>query len=175
MNDIVEVVGTFERTPLIRFVQKGKGVVSFTGEKLYETQVIAAVENTLKDRRGAYNFIAAVAELIQGTIRPRLVFLIEFDDRIDDRDGSNLVKHLDDELGNQNSEYKAKRKSFRYDPPIIRVVRQGQFDAYRRRMVERGRSDGQFKVLRLTSDASFAAEFDAERDLSTDGVVDRSA
>ena len=40
MNDIVEVVGLHERTPLIRFIQKGKGVVSFTGEKLYETQVI---------------------------------------------------------------------------------------------------------------------------------------
>jgi hypothetical protein len=44
MNDIVEVAGLYGRTPLIRFVQKGKGVVSFTGEKLYEVQVIAAVE-----------------------------------------------------------------------------------------------------------------------------------
>jgi hypothetical protein len=33
-------------------------------------------------------------------------------------------------------------------------------------MVESGqRADGQFKVLRLTSDTSFAAEFTAERDL----------
>jgi hypothetical protein len=33
-------------------------------------------------------------------------------------------------------------------------------------MVEQGhRADGQFKVLRLTSDASFAAEFEADRDL----------
>jgi hypothetical protein len=33
-------------------------------------------------------------------------------------------------------------------------------------MVEQGhRTDGQFKVLRLTSDISFAAEFQAERDL----------
>ena len=33
-------------------------------------------------------------------------------------------------------------------------------------MVETGqRADGQFKILRLTSDASFAAEFAAERDL----------
>jgi hypothetical protein len=33
-------------------------------------------------------------------------------------------------------------------------------------MVETGqRADGQFKVLRLTSDTSFAAEFAAERDL----------
>jgi hypothetical protein len=33
-------------------------------------------------------------------------------------------------------------------------------------MVETGqRADGQFKVLRLTSDTTFAAEFEAERDL----------
>jgi hypothetical protein len=33
-------------------------------------------------------------------------------------------------------------------------------------MVQEGhRADGQFKVLRLTSDTSFAAEFEAERDL----------
>jgi hypothetical protein len=32
-------------------------------------------------------------------------------------------------------------------------------------MVERGRGDGQFKILRLTSDTSFADEFKAEGDL----------
>jgi hypothetical protein len=67
----------------------------------------------------------------------------------------------------ENDEYLTKRKSLRYGRPIIRVVRSGEFDRYRRRMVETGqRADGQFKVLRLTSDASFAAEFTAERDLT---------
>jgi hypothetical protein len=50
-------------------------------------------------------------------------------------------------------------------PPVIRIVRPGEFDKYRRRMVEQGRADGQFKILWLTSDSSFAAEFEAERDL----------
>jgi hypothetical protein len=164
MNDIVEVVGTFEKTPVIRFLQKGKGVVSFTGEKLYEVQVIAAVEEALAALRGRYHFIAAVAELVAS--RPRLVFLIEFDDPITDHDGSGLVDRLDASLGDQNGEYKGKRKSLRYDPPVIRVVRSGEFDGYRRRQVEGGRADGQFKILRLTSDASFAAEFEAERDIT---------
>jgi GH3 auxin-responsive promoter len=165
MNDIVEVVGSYQRTPLIRFVQKGKGVVSFTGEKLYEIQVIAAVEQALSGLRGRYYFIAAVAELVDGTT-PRLVYLIEFDDPVADHDGSALVDRLDAALGDQNEEYQTKRKSLRYGPPIIRVVRSGEFDRYRRRMVETGqRADGQFKVLRLTSDTSFAAEFAADRDL----------
>jgi hypothetical protein len=165
MNDIVEVAGLYGRTPLIRFIQKGKGVVSFTGEKLYEVQVIAAVEAALATLRGRCHFIAAVAELVEGTT-PRLVFLIEFDDPITDHDGSALVDRLDAALGDQNEEYQTKRKSLRYGAPVIRVVRSGEFDRYRRRMVETGqRADGQFKVLRLTSDTSFAAEFAAERDL----------
>ena len=165
MNDIVEVTGHDRQTPLIRFVQKGKGVVSFTGEKLYEVQVIAAVDKALTALRGRYHFIAAVAELVDGTT-PRLIFLIEFDDPIADQDGSELVDQLDAALGRENDEYLTKRKSLRYGAPVIRVVRPGEFDSYRRRMVETGqRADGQFKVLRLTSDTSFAAEFAAERDL----------
>ena len=166
MNDIVEVAGHYGQTPLIRFIQKGKGVVSFTGEKLYEVQVLAAVEAALTALRSRYHFIAAVAELVEGTT-PRLVFLMEFDDPVADHDGSALVDRLDAALGDQNEEYQTKRKSLRYGPPIIRVVRSGEFDQYRRRMVETGqRADGQFKVLRLTSDTAFAAEFAAERDLA---------
>jgi hypothetical protein len=165
MNDIVEVAGHYGKTPLIRFIQKGKGVVSFTGEKLYEVQVIAAVDKALAALRGRYHFIAAVAELVDGT-SPRLIFLTEFDDPIADHDGSAMVDHLDAALGEENDEYLTKRKSLRYGAPVIRVVRSGEFDRYRRRMVETGqRADGQFKILRLTSDTSFAAEFTAERDL----------
>jgi GH3 auxin-responsive promoter len=165
MNDIVEVAGMYRQTPLIRFVQKGKGVVSFTGEKLYEVQIIAAVDEALADLRGRYLFIAAVAELVDATT-PRLVFLIEFDDRLAEQEGSALVDRLDAALARINSEYETKRKSLRYGAPVIRIVRSGEFDAYRRRMVEGGqRADGQFKVLRLTSDTSFAAEFEAEREL----------
>jgi hypothetical protein len=102
---------------------------------------------------------------VDGTT-PRLVFLVEFDDPVTDQDGSSLVDRVDLALGNHNSEYATKRKSLRYGAPLIRVVRSGEFDRYRRRMVEGGRADGQFKILRLTSDTSFAAEFDAERDLA---------
>jgi hypothetical protein len=162
MNDIVEVTGRHENTPLIRFVQKGKGVVSFTGEKLYEVQVIAAVDEALTARRGQYLFIAALAEWVDGL--PRLTFLIEFDDDVTDEDGAVMADRLDAALGNQNAEYHSKRASLRYGAPVIRVVRSGEMDRYRRRRVESGCPDGQFKVLRLTTDAAFAAEFKSDRE-----------
>ena len=167
MNDIIEVTGRHENTPLIRFVQKGKGVVSFTGEKLYEIQVIAAVDEALAALRGRYLFIAALAEWVGGL--PRLTFLIEFDADITDQDGTVLADRLDAALGNQNAEYHSKRASLRYGAPVLRVVRPGELDRYRRRRVESGCPDGQFKVLRLTTDASFAEQFESDRDLAGDG------
>jgi hypothetical protein len=169
MNDIVEVAGMYQQTPLIRFIQKGKGVVSIAGEKLSEVQVIAAVDEAFGSLPGRYHFIAAVAEMVDATT-PRLVFLVEFHDPITDHDGSDLVGRVDAALRDHNLEYQRKRVSLRYGAPIIRVVRAGEFDRYRRRMVESGqRADGQFKILRLTSDTSFAAEFAAERDLVGSG------
>jgi len=77
------------------------------------------------------------------------------------------VDHLDAALGEENDEVPHQAQVAALRPPIIWVVRPGEFDRYRRRMVETGqRADGQFKVLRLTADTSFAAEFAAERDLT---------
>ena len=50
MHDLVEVTGYFNRTPTVAFVQKWKGITNITGEKLYEHQVIEAVEQVLRER-----------------------------------------------------------------------------------------------------------------------------
>lgn len=157
MNDMVEVTGYYHRTPMIRFVQKGKGVVSFTGEKLYERQVIEAVAEGLTDFPGAYEFIAAIGEFADRV--PRYAFLIEFDSPPSREEARQLVVRLDQALRRQNQEYASKRDSQRLDPPVIRLVRRGEFDRYRQRMVEQGRHDAQFKILRLTADPAFAQQF----------------
>jgi len=166
MNDIVEVTGYYQETPLIRFVQKGKGVVSFTGEKLYETQVLEAAGKAFTGIDQRPELISAVGEM-HGD-RPRYLFLVEFDTPPGECEGAELVKRLEQALCESNIEYAAKRDSMRIGPPVLRVVRSGEFDAYRKRMVEQGRADGQFKVLRLTSDASFTQEFSGVCDYAMD-------
>jgi hypothetical protein len=161
MNDIVEVVGRCEQTPIIRFVQKGDGVVSLTGEKLAETQVVAAVEDAFRPAADPASFIAAVAEMVEDI--PHLVVLVEAD--LEDSEGEALIDRLDRALRRRNIEYEAKRASGRYNPPVLRLVRQGELDHYRRRMVEAGRADGQFKLLRLTTDISFAGQFAIAREI----------
>jgi hypothetical protein len=157
MNDIIEVTGFHGKTPTIRFVQKGKGMVSFTGEKLSETQVIAAVDKALADRKGAYEFITAVGE-VQGD-KPHYAFLIEFDQGVSQEQGAAWLAGIEDALKAQNAEYASKRNSLRLGSPVLRIIKTGEFGAYRRREVDGGRKDGQFKILRLTTDTSFADEF----------------
>jgi hypothetical protein len=166
MNDIVEVTGFHEKTPLIRFVQKGKGVVSFTGEKLYESQVLAAVEQAFDSVHGRYEFIAAIGEM-RGT-KPRYVFLVEFDQAPADPQAAALINSLEAALCSQNIEYASKRESLRLDAPVLRIIKSGEFDRYRKRAVENGKTDGQFKILRLSTDPAFSKEFQAEREVTSE-------
>ena len=169
MNDIIEVVAFHHKTPMIRFVQKGKGVVSFTGEKLAEAQVMKAVEQAFHPVEGKYNFISAVGEMADGGI-PRYAFLTEFDRTPTRSQLLAMVKALEEALCAQNAEYASKRKSLRLGPPVVRVVRRGQFDLYRKHKVENGSPDGQFKLLRITDDVEFAKEFEAIRDVGLNSV-----
>jgi hypothetical protein len=120
--------------------------------------VINAVERGLADRRGAFEFIAAIGEVPED--RPRYAYLIEFDDQPGEDEAYRMLSGIEDALCALNAEYDAKRKSLRIDAPVLRTIRRGAFDDYRRREVEKGRLDGQFKTLRLTTDTDFADEFE---------------
>ena len=163
MNDIIEVTGFYEATPLIRFIQKGKGVVSFTGEKLYEAQVIAAVESALAAHSGHYEFITAIGEL-RGD-QPQYSFLVEFDSSLPPNHAEAILERIESALCDQNAEYAAKRASGRINPPALRVIKTGEFERYRREAVQNGKRDSQFKTVRLTSDAAFARSFAIEREV----------
>jgi hypothetical protein len=162
MNDIVEVVGFHEKTPVIRFIQKGKGVVSFTGEKLSEAQVLAAVNEAFEPAQNNYEFISAVGET-NGTAR--YAFLAEFSKAPPPATLKQIVQKLDASICQQNPEYASKRKSLRLGPPVLRVVRTGEFEKYRKQMVRGGRPDAQFKILRVTDDPEFARHFSVVREV----------
>jgi hypothetical protein len=139
-------------------------MVSFTGEKLSEAQVVTAVEEVFQAMKGKYEFISAVGEMNGGS--PHYKFLVEFNKVPGLSQLRESVKALDDSLCRQNSEYASKRKSVRLDAPVLQIVRRGEFDKYRKRKVSNGSPDGQFKLLRLTDDANFAKEFAVMREVN---------
>ena len=76
-----------------------------------------------------------------------------------EQDLKKYAAGIEDCLGRINMEYGQKRSSGRILPLILAAVPKGEFNRYRQRMVQKGRIDGQFKILRLTKDESFAKEF----------------
>lgn len=158
MDDIIEVTGYHKKTPCIKFIQKRKGITSMVGEKLTETQVLKTVEEVFSSRQGRYEFISAIG-LNQGET-PYYTFLVEFDDDISASQKERLAADLDYSLKCHNIEYMAKRNSMRLGAAEIRVIKRGEFTKYRKRKVEDGKSDGTFKILRLSLDTAFGAEFE---------------
>ncbi len=163
MHDIVEVVGFVRKTPVIRFVGKSKGIVSFTGEKLSESQVIAAAKDACDGLSQEYEFIAAVGQT-DGE-RPYYTFLIEFQNSPDSSNLTPAVERLDEALKNNNDEYRSKRQSNRLAAPHIAVVRNGEFKRFQDEAMRNGHNDTQFKILKLTADSSFSNNFAIERDV----------
>lgn len=138
MNDLVDVTGRCSQTPLLRFVQKGKGVTNLTGEKLYETQVIAAVTEAFRARRITPTFFQMIADEARGGYH----LFIE-SDQLPPAD--DLAQAIDALLGQANVEYQAKRTSQRLGPPLVSCLRPGSSEAYKASCLARGQREGQFK------------------------------
>jgi GH3 auxin-responsive promoter len=155
MNDLVEVGGRFAGTPLLRFVQKGKGVTSLTGEKLYEAHVIEAVQQT--SRRFGIN--AGFFVLVANEESSSYQLYIESDapDRVS---SERIAEAVDALLAELNQEYQAKRKSGRLSPLTVAWMRLGAGEEYKAACVRKGQREGQFKPAVLQYKRDMPLSFD---------------
>ena len=154
MNDIVTVTGYFRRTPMLKFVQKGKGVTSITGEKLYESQVLTAWEKALASTGRHAEFFVLTADIAAAGYRAYA--------QLDNADAlHSLAVRLDAELCAQNVEYRDKRASGRLKPVEVCALKKGTSEAYRRKKVAAGQRDSQFKVIALCYQEETTFDFES--------------
>jgi len=160
INDVVRVTGSLHATPLLKFMQKGKGVTNITGEKLYESQVLAAVAG-------------ATAAL---GVNPRFVMMLADEEARGYRlyvepdaaaasahaaDAAELARDVDLRLRGINIEYEAKRDSGRLAPLQAAWLRPEAGEAYKRDCVAHGQREGQFKCVALAYRRTFGFDLDA--------------
>lgn len=155
MNDLVEVTGRYRQTPLLRFVQKGKGVTSLTGEKLYEAQVIQAVQDTARRYGFAPGFFLLVADEESSSYN----LFIETDHAAGGP-VAQVAVDVDHRLGELNVEYHSKRASRRLAPLTIAWLRPGAGEAYKSACVRAGQREGQFKPAVLQYRQELALSFE---------------
>ena len=160
MNDIVRVTGFVDRTPVLSFVQKGKGVTSITGEKLYEFQVMSAVTAAVAELGTVSPFFIMLADVAEAgyTLHAELASTPAREQRADF--AGDLAAGVERALRQVNVEYSAKRASGRLDPLRVQLLASGAGDAFRRQRVADGQRDVQFKYLRLQYSTECTFRFD---------------
>lgn len=149
MNDILEVCGFYNKTPLLKFIQKGAGIVNIMGEKLSEEQVIEAVELTSETTD-----IKLMNFLMYGDCTNfKYEFFAEFSDRvISESDKEIFIKTFDDNLQKLNMEYTSKRKSDRLALPDFIELPIDSYQKIKECLVRKKLvKDGQFKDLYLST------------------------
>jgi hypothetical protein len=156
IDDIIRVDGSFHKTPIIEFVQKGLHAASLTGEKLYESQVNIAVTKAADKNKVSVGSFSAYPEI---RIPPRYVFLVEFGDDPTEERKRAFLRSIEEELYRQNAEYKDKRRAQLLDAPLLKIVARGDFERYRAKKIAEGAHDGQFKMPELVAEPDFEKNF----------------
>ena len=159
MNDIVEVDGFFNKIPLLKFIQKGKGVTNITGEKLYENQVLIAVDQAENSTRLNSNFFIMLANESESRYE---LFYEPFEEKLSLGHEVKRVfsQKLDIILRELNLEYDVKRGSERLKEIQTFILKPGTYEEFKRNSLLKGQREGQFKIVALQykKDVSFPFE-----------------
>ena len=151
LGDVVRVVGRYHGSPVLVFVRRHGNQLSATGEKLTETQLLAAMDAC-----------APTAGVVGAPFTLRLVLAerpwYELAVEADTPDPGALAAALDSQLQAHNVEYASKRRSGRLASPRVRILPPGSYALLRQRAVAGGTPEGQYKHPAMaTSDATWRA------------------
>ena len=153
MNDVIEVVDHFNKTPVIEFRRKGRGMSNLTGEKLSVNQLMEAMSRADASVEAAIHHYRAEPDF-QNSL---YVFKVEAGQLDTDR-RTDLLFAIDDALGELNIEYKAKRSSGRLKAPILQVMKSGWYERQKQKLVEEGKRLFQAKTILLDSKLGYTPE-----------------
>ena len=153
MNDIIEVVGHYNKTPVIEFRRKGRGMTNMTGEKLSVNQLMEAMARADAAVEAAIHHYRAEPDYTES----RYIFKVEAGQLPAESHG-DLLRAIDQALGELNIEYEAKRSSGRLRAPILQVMRTGWYQRQKQQLVAEGKRLFQAKTILLDAKLGYTPE-----------------
>ncbi|MCP4604218.1 MAG: GH3 auxin-responsive promoter family protein [Proteobacteria bacterium] len=146
INDVIEVTGFYNQIPMFRFLRKGAGFASLTGEKITETQVLEAMERARRQEGIDIRHFNLCCD--EKSLCYKL--FVELDPTAGERAGEYILEALDDQLQKINPEYECKRGSERLAVPILQELPEGSYEMVKNELVSRGMArEGQYKSIYL--------------------------
>ena len=177
MNDLVEVGGFYKNTPTVHMVSKVNGIVSMTGEKLYEPQFMDAVHQAEDETGVKTKFFVGFAD-IEGS---KYHFYYEFaNQETTQEEAEAFTKVVDEKLQHINLEYESKRQSFRLHDPETHILLSNAYARFKAACLKDGFRDGQFKFNLLMQDEKRRSKFNLLQRIETgleqlsDNIIERA-
>lgn len=149
MNDLVEVTGLYEQTPMIRFVKKTNGYISIAGENLKEKQFISVVRQVESEFSKKIIFFIGFADV--ENVGYHLYFEF-FDANIDEDFLNRFTARVDFILKTKNMEYAERRESNRLNAPKSYLLIRHAFEIFKSRAIDKRLYDVKFSLDFLMQD-----------------------
>jgi hypothetical protein len=132
------------------------GIVSMTGEKLYEPQFMNAVHQAEEETGIKTKFFVGFAD-VEGS---KYHFYYEFEDeKMRQEQAEEFTKVVDRKLQEINLEYESKRQSFRLHDPETHILLSNAYARFKAACLKDGFRDGQFKFNLLMQDEKRRTKF----------------
>ncbi len=148
MNDIIEVIDHYFQVPIIKFLYKGNGITSISGEKLSERQFIVSISDAAAALDIEIDFFAGYADADNS----RYELYVEFKSQTDKTVMDAFAAKTDEILQKNNIEYASKRSSERLTLPVVIPLVNDAFAKFRTMRLENGAFEGQLKWIHLFSE-----------------------
>ncbi len=151
--DVVYCSGFYGTSPILEFLHKGAYISNITGEKVSESQVVAAVRTALEEFRLQPKHFT-VSPVWDDP--PQYQLLIEQGDVPTKEAGDKLAHVVDEELKHLNCEYREKRETLRLQPMSCVTIPDGTWERFAHaRQQSVGGSSEQYKHPCLVPDLEF--------------------
>jgi hypothetical protein len=165
IGDVVEVVGFYERSPLLVFRYRRGGLLSSTTEKTNEFHVT----QVMQDLQQKFSVLLEdfCITLSDETLPPSYLVNIELAPGEILKDYSGFLTAFDLLLQENNTSYAIKRP----DPipsPRLRVLAPGSFAIVRQRQLLKGIPDSQLKFPHISDDRNFLSGLEIKREIKLD-------
>lgn len=154
INDVIEVVGKYNETPVIVFLRKGRGMSNLTGEKLSVNQIIDAIGRAQESTSTQVGHFRAEPDVDSS----RYILKIEFEDAPTGDQYGAFLAATDDALSEVNIEYAAKRASGRLKSPVLQVMKAGWYERGKEKLVSEGKRLFQAKTVLLDAKQGYHPE-----------------
>lgn len=159
IHDVVRCIGFYGSTPLLEFLHKAAHMSSITGEKITESQVVAAVTNALTDMGYDQRSGSRVFTLTPSWGDPP-GYQLFVSHQLSSEQVIRLAKQADRRLAELNCEYDDKRRSGRLRQMVCQCLKREQWGRFTEsRLRNSGGSQEQYKHPFLLPDPKFEQRF----------------